>query len=78
MKIGILTLKYVNFVEKKYDYLQGKYKKEKVINIIKEEIGEDRYNDLSNIINDFIEVYIGLSKGYIKLNINKKRNCVIF
>ena len=78
MKIGIITLKYVNFVEKEYNYLDGKDKKEKVINLIKEEISEDRYNDLSNIINDFIEIYIGLSKGYIKLNINKNRNCIIF
>ena len=78
MRISLIVLNYVNYVEKKNRLLKGHQKKEKCIELIKKEIGIDRYNELSVIIDDFIEIYIGISKGYRTLDINKDRYCFRF
>jgi hypothetical protein len=75
MRISLIVLNYVNLVEKKHKLLKGHQKKEKCIELIKKEIGIDRYNELSVIIDEFIEIYIGISKGYRTLDINKDRYC---
>ena len=59
-----------------YPY-DGLKKKNTVLNMIRNEIGDVEYLKLKNVIIDMIELLIDLSKRRIKLELNKKKwNCI--
>ena len=78
MRLSLIVLKFVNLVEAEYEHLKSPEKKRKCIELIRRDLGVDRFNELSYHVDDLIEVYIGLSKGYRKLEINTRRKSLCF
>ena len=72
MNLSKIIIKSMELVEK-YIYDSGFKKKESVLNLIKQEIGDKKYDELKQIISDTIEVLIDLSKRRIKLELNKRK-----
>ena len=78
MRLSLIVLKFVNLVEEEYEHLKSPAKKTKCLELIRRDLGVDRYSELHWHIDDLIEIYIGLSKGYRRLDINKRRKSLCF
>ena len=75
------TVDVMNFTEKDNKGVSGEMKKKYVMQLMKDVItskyDESTWVDNEEIVESFIEIIIGISKKYIKLDINKaiKRCC---
>ena len=78
MRLSLIVLKFVNLVEMEYEHLKSPEKKQKCLELIRKDLGVDRFNELHYHIDDLIEIYIGLSKGYRRLDINNRRRSLCF
>ena len=78
MRLSLIVLKFVNLTEAEYEHLKSPEKKQKCLELIRRDLGVDRFNELHWHVDDLIEIYIGLSKGYRKLDINNRRKSLCF
>ena len=78
MRLSLIVLKFVNLTEAEYEHLKSPEKKKKCLELIRIYLGVDRFNEMHWHIDDLIEAYIGISKGYRKLDINKRRKSLCF
>ena len=78
MRLSLIVLKFVNLTEAEYEHLKSPEKKGKCLELIRRDLGVDRFNELHWHVDDLIEIYIGLSKGYRKLDINNRRKSLCF
>jgi hypothetical protein len=78
MRLSLIVLKFVNLTEAEYEHLKSPEKKQKCLELIRRDLGVDRFNELHWHVDDLIEIYIGLSKGYRRLEINNRRKSLCF
>ena len=74
------TIEIMNFTEKDNKGASGHMKKQYVMQLMQDIItnryGEDTWIENEEIVESFIEIAIGISKKYIKLDLNKAvRRC---
>jgi hypothetical protein len=73
------TVEVMNFTEKDNKNVSGEMKKKYVMQlmqgIITDRYGEETWIQNEEIVESFIEIIIGISKKYIKLDINKLKRC---